>query len=428
MVSLALFDDYPEPGLGHHPSYLLGLAEAATRLGVIDPPTRLYCPATFVAELPIPPGTVHQPFRKAQGDQRQRRAAVAALCRDAQVAGARVFINLFLDENHDSFFLPPNDLRFAHVLHRPAELADQLAAGDKAIAAFLSRIAPGALFVVHTPAARRRARDWLPDSHLLQLSWPAASIAELTERFAVSAPAPGEEPYVLLIGDARDAKGVHELLAALEPQGPMLKIVGQQPPRMEENLRHRYPRSRITWETGWVPRARLNDAIAGAAVVVFPYLPSFGRHGGVSGALAHALTFGKPIVASTILADQLPASAANLLVCPGDLPALRQAIDWAVRHSKMLHESAKVTFSEVRERHTYDVHLERIIQRMADLADEYPSPGFQGRSVRLPGRATERAEQPEPFLRGHERYDPASIDVGRVKGSGNRRPRIVLDQ
>ena len=39
-VSLALFDDYPEPGLGHHPGYLLGLAEASTRLGIVHAPPR----------------------------------------------------------------------------------------------------------------------------------------------------------------------------------------------------------------------------------------------------------------------------------------------------------------------------------------------------------------------------------------------------
>lgn len=426
MVNIVLFDDYPEPGLGHHPGYLLGLAEAATRLGVVDPPTRLYCPAAFVTERPIPQGTIHRPFRKTRADQCRRRAAVAELCRDVQASGASVFINLFLDENHDSFVPPPGGLQCAHVLHRPAELADQ--AGKNAIAAYLRRIAPGALFVVHTAAARRRAIGWLPDSHLLQLSWPAASAAELTERFAASAPASGEEPYALLIGDARPAKGVDELLTALDADGPLLKVVGQQPPGMEKDLRRRYPRARIVWETGWVPRSRLNDAIAGAAVVVFPYLPSFGRHGGVSGALAHALTFGKPIVASTVLADQLPASDASLIVSPGDLPALRRAIERAVRHSAILHESARATFSEVRKRHTYDVHLERIIQRMADLRDEYPAPGSLGRGVRLPGRAPERAEKPEPFLGGHKRHNPASIDTGSVKGGSNRCPGIVLDQ
>jgi glycosyltransferase involved in cell wall biosynthesis len=238
--------------------------------------------------------------------------------------------------------------------------------------AYLRRIAPADLFVVHTLAAAQVGQNWLPRPRLLRLGWPAASLAEVADRFAASAPPTDREPYALLIGDARDAKGIHVLLTALEDGGPLLRIVGQQLDGVEESLRHRYPATRVDWVTGWVSRSPLTEAISGAAVVVFPYLDSFGRHGGVSGALAQALTFAKPIVATTVLADQLPQSAACRLIEPGDTAALRYAIQWAIRNTTELHLSARATFEYVRRWHTYDFHLERILERVLELSPPRP--------------------------------------------------------
>jgi glycosyltransferase involved in cell wall biosynthesis len=234
---------------------------------------------------------------------------------------------------------------------------------------------------VHTQAAFRLAYRWIPAGRLLRLGWPAASLAELDERFASTTPAPDAEPHALLIGDARDAKGINELLAALAGGGPLLRIVGQQLDGVEEGLRHRYPATRVDWQTGWVSRHRLAQAVRAAAVVVFPYLQSFGQHGGVSGALAQALTFAKPIVATTVLADQLPESDSIRLIEPGDILALRQAIQWAVHNTSALHESAQETFDHVREEHTYDLHLMRILERALDSKCPY---GAQGGAARQP--------------------------------------------
>lgn len=364
MVTLALLDDYPEPALGHHPDLLLGLGEAAQRLAQRDGPTRLFCPPSFVADGTVPDGAVHHPFRRVGTRAALHRERMAAVLGEARSHGVDLLINLFFDENHHSFPAARHGVGVCHVLHRPAELMDsaQVGRGDPCLAAYLDRIAPDDTFIVHTAADHATVLRWLPRERVLRLGWPAASLAELTARFAAAGPAAGQEPYVLLVGDLRREKGVHDLLLALSAGGPLLRIVGQQPEGVAPELRRRYPDTRIEMEPGWVSRARLAAAISGAAVVVFPYLEEFGQHGGASAALAQVLTFGKPVVASTVLADQLPASAAHLLVEPGDRPGLRQALEQAVRNSLALHQAALSTLDQVRREHSYDLHLEQIVR------------------------------------------------------------------
>jgi glycosyltransferase involved in cell wall biosynthesis len=362
LLRLAFLDDYPRPYLGHHPDYLHGLAEASLRLPGVDRPTLLYCPDSFVSDRTLAPGLVHRPLVRATDDSMDgQRAALGRACREAANLGATVLVDLFFDETHDLFPVDRRGLRIVHVLHRPVEFADTLAAPeddgrDGAIKAYLDRAAPDDLFVVHTAAALAAAVRWIPAERLLRLTWPSASAAEIAERFA-SATVPTGERHVLLIGNAKDTKGVRELHAALAGDGPLLRIVGQQSPGVEAALREAYPRTRVGWETGWIDSNRLGEAIRAASVVVFPYHEKFGRHGGASGALAHASSFGKPLVVSTVLADQVPAPDAVLFVEPGDVSGLRQAIDEAMRSSEEFHALARKSLATTQDRHSYDRHL-----------------------------------------------------------------------
>jgi len=369
MTRLAIVDDYPEPGLGHHPDLLVGLAEASLRVPGLTGLTRIYCPSAFIVDRTLPAGIDHRPFVRPVGVSPSRhREQMSAIHREAGDGGAGVFLNLFFDESHRSFPVRDAAPRVVQVLHRPAELADEVAGTgldrDQEMVAYLRRTAPAGLFVVHTQTAYHDALAWLPAERLILLPWPSASESDVTERFAAAAPGAGQEPHVLLIGDAREAKGIHVLLTALAGGGPLLRIVGQQPRGVEAALRDRYPATRVEWETGWIPQSRLSAAISAASTLVFPYLKTFSRHGGVSGALAQALTFGKPLVVSTVLVDQLPESSAVLLVEPGDAAGLRQAINDALRRSPELHRAAAGTLEEVRQDHTYDQHLARIIARV----------------------------------------------------------------
>jgi hypothetical protein len=367
--TLALLDDYPGPGLGHHPDFLVGLAEASLNLPAHNGTTRIYCPPAFVAGRTLSKGIVHHPFTRAEMDPPERqRQRMEAICRNAADAGVEVLVNLYLDESHQSFPVQRDGLRIVQTLHRPATFADLVTASgarvEEDMPTYLQRIAPDDVFVVHTRAAHAEALRWLRPNRLLQLAWPAASLAELTVRFAHPPPL-GEDRHALLIGDARDAKGIHELLTAIEGDGPLLRIVGQQPEGLESEIRRRYPRARVEWETGWISHSRLSQAIAAASVLVFPYLKAFSLHGGVSGALAQALTSGKPLVVSTVLAGQLPESDAVRLVEPGDVDGLRRAVDWALRNSVELHHAAQRTFEHVRAEHTYELYLERMLEGLS---------------------------------------------------------------
>jgi len=77
--------------------------------------------------------------------------------------------------------------------------------------------------------------------------------------------------------------------------------------------------------------------------------------------LAQALSFAKPLVVSTVLADQVPASGAVLFVEPGDVNGLRHAVDEAIRRSPELHRAAQGTLAERQDRHSYDRHLHHIL-------------------------------------------------------------------
>ena len=215
---------------------------------------------------------------------------------------------------------------------------------------------------MHSPAGERLASEFIDPSRLVRSAWPAASRAEVAAWFDHAAVPAGDDPYLLSIGSARSDKGTDLLMSALT-QGHRLRIVGQQYEGMQAHLSGRHPQARVEWETGWISRERLGRAIAGAAVIVFPYQPEFTDYGGASGALAQALTFGKPIIVSEVLADQVPNSPACRVVPTGDEGALRQAIDDTLGDLPALHDAAADLRKYVEENHTYEGHLERILDR-----------------------------------------------------------------
>jgi glycosyltransferase involved in cell wall biosynthesis len=173
------------------------------------------------------------------------------------------------------------------------------------------------------------------------------------------------EPYVLLIGEALEYKGIHCLLEALNP-GPLLRIAGNLAVGGADWLIREYPKARVTWEPSWIARSRLDELVAGAAVIAFPYLAGFDSHGGVSGALVHALTAGKPVVISTALASQAPQAPSCRVVNCGDARELRQAIDWAMANSACLHQAARDLEAYLIREHTYEQHVHRMAERLSE--------------------------------------------------------------
>jgi glycosyltransferase involved in cell wall biosynthesis len=367
--TLAFIDDYPRPLIGHHPDFLIGLAEATLNVASDDGTTRIYCPPRFLAGRSLSDGIIHQPTTRNETDtSEQQHDAMEAICRSAADVGVDVLVNLYLDESHQAFPVQAADPRIVQTLHRPVEFAEATRSSRRVgegMRGYLERLAPDDIFVVHTRAAHAEAREWVQSKRLLQLPWPAASQAELAARFAHPPPSK-DDRHALLIGDARPAKGIHELLTAVERDGLLLRIVGQQPKGFESELRHRYPAARVEWENGWISHARLSEALLAASVVVFPYLETFGRHGGASGALAQALTHAKPLIVSSVLADQVVESDAVRFVEPGDVEGLREAIHWALANTVELHHVARSNFEQVRSAHTYERYVERMVECLAE--------------------------------------------------------------
>jgi glycosyltransferase involved in cell wall biosynthesis len=124
-------------------------------------------------------------------------------------------------------------------------------------------------------------------------------------------PEPAEPPHVLFVGRLSPEKGVEELLAAT--RGIPRVIVGDGP------LRDRVPEA-----VGFVPPRELGPFYARAAVIACPSLRE-----GYGVVAREAMAHGRPVVASAVggLLDAVEHEQTGLLVPPGDVSALRTAIE-----------------------------------------------------------------------------------------------------
>jgi glycosyltransferase involved in cell wall biosynthesis len=122
---------------------------------------------------------------------------------------------------------------------------------------------------------------------------------------------PDEPPHVLYVGRLSPEKGVLELVAACE--GLPLVVVGDGP------LRAQIPQA-----VGFVPPDELGPWFERAAVVAAP-----SRREGYGVAAREAMAWARPVVASDVggLADAVEDGVTGLLVPPGDVEALRAAIE-----------------------------------------------------------------------------------------------------
>jgi glycosyltransferase involved in cell wall biosynthesis len=122
---------------------------------------------------------------------------------------------------------------------------------------------------------------------------------------------PDDPPHVLYAGRLSEEKGVLELVEAA--RGLPLVVAGDGP------LRDRVPGA-----LGMVPHDRLLGLYERAAVVVCP-----SRREGFGVVCAEAMAHGRPVVACAVggLLDLVVDGETGLLVPPGDVPALRAALE-----------------------------------------------------------------------------------------------------
>ena len=151
-----------------------------------------------------------------------------------------------------------------------------------------------------------------------ELAAQAASLGARTVRVipaGVTIPehvaAPTDPPHVLFVGRLSVEKGVQELVAATA--GLPLVVVGDGP------LRTLVPEA-----AGFVPPHQLGAYYERASVVVVP-----SRREGYGVTAREAMAHGRPVVATAVggLVDAVDDGVTGLLVPPGDVPALRGALE-----------------------------------------------------------------------------------------------------
>ena len=130
---------------------------------------------------------------------------------------------------------------------------------------------------------------------------------------------PEEPPHVLFVGRLSAEKGVLELVAACA--GLPLVVVGDGPLRAQ-----------VPGAVGFVPPGELGAYYERAAVVAAPSLRE-----GYGVAAREAMAWGRPVVASAVggLTDAVEDGATGLLVPPGDVQALRAAIERLLRDPEL---------------------------------------------------------------------------------------------
>ena len=126
---------------------------------------------------------------------------------------------------------------------------------------------------------------------------------------------PQEPPHALYVGRLSNEKGVLELVEAAD--GLPLEIVGDGP------LRARIPQA-----VGFVAPGELGRWYERAAVVAAP-----SRREGYGVAVREAMAWGRPVVATAVggLRDAVDDGETGLLVPPGDVRALRAALEQLLR-------------------------------------------------------------------------------------------------
>ena len=184
--------------------------------------------------------------------------------------------------------------------------------------------------------------------------------------------AEADPPEVFYTGRLSPEKGIHELAAASE--GLNLVVCGDGP------LRHLLPQT-----NGFVSRDELEQRYARAALVVIP-----SRSEGFGVVCAEAMARGKAVVASNVggLAGLVRHGETGLLVPPGDVRALRAAIDRLLADPKLRARMGAAGRESMLGMCAWD----RVIDATVD-AYERALGRESGRVLELPARAAEPARR-----------------------------------
>ena len=163
-----------------------------------------------------------------------------------------------------------------------------------------------------------------------------------------------EPPFVLFAGRLSPEKGVLELVEAAN--GIPLVVVGDGP------LRDQLPSA---W--GFVPHEELERLYDRAAVIA---VPSFREGFGV--VCAEAMAHGRPVVASAVggLLDLVSDGETGVHVPPGDVRALRSALEQLLADPQLRRRMGEAARERVRERFSWDAVTDATIAAYRDASGE----------------------------------------------------------
>jgi len=149
---------------------------------------------------------------------------------------------------------------------------------------------------------------------------------------------PDEPPHVLYAGRLSAEKGVLELVEAAD--GLPLVVAGDGPLR-----------GRVPGALGFVPHDRLLPLYERAAVVACPSLRE-----GFGVACAEAMAHGRPVVASAVggLRDLVVDGETGLLVPPGDVQALRAALERLLGDAELRRRLGEAARARAREAFSWE--------------------------------------------------------------------------
>jgi len=161
-----------------------------------------------------------------------------------------------------------------------------------------------------------------------------------------------EPPEILFAGRLSREKGILELVEAA--RGHELVVAGDGP------LRAQVPQAR-----GWLPHEELERLYDRAAVVACP-----SHREGFGVVCAEAMAHGRAVVASDVggLRDLVVDGETGLLVPPGDVPALRSALERLLADPELRRRLGAAGRERARERFSWDRVTDATLQAYRDVA------------------------------------------------------------
>ena len=193
------------------------------------------------------------------------------------------------------------------------------------------------------------ASSWLA-GEVRALGAPAVEVIPSGVDLPAAVAAPAEPPEVLYAGRLSPEKGILELLEAAG--GLNLVVVGDGP------LRDQVPGA-----CGFVPHEALGPLYERASVIACP-----SHREGFGVVCAEAMAYGRPVVASAVggFLDLVVDGETGLLVPPGDVAALRQALERLLGDPDLRRRMGEAARERIRERFSWEAVTEATIELYED--------------------------------------------------------------